>query len=131
MQRMLLIGVLAWMPATALGQQIYKCVADGQVSYQSMPCADGREPARTWDHGSYAPPVPTPQPAARQERKGPSTARVREYRDEARQARRGRPDRCESARRQREARLQAERIGRRSMELRRKLDRMVAEACQR
>ncbi len=130
MQRMLLIGALAWMPAPAMAQHVYKCVESGQVSYQSTPCQDGRTPARTWEHGSYAPPPPTAVGATGQSRARPAVARLRDQR-EARPASAGRPDRCETARRRSEARLQAERIGHRSMELRRKLDRDVADACQR
>ena len=131
MHRILLIGVLAWTPATALAQHVYKCVSGGQTSYQSSLCSDGSAPVRTWDHGSYAPPAPQPMPASRTSRSRAASQVVGTVRREAARARTAErsPGRCESARQKRESTLQAERIGKRSMKLRRKLDAMVAKAC--
>ncbi|ADV27392.1 hypothetical protein Psesu_1545 [Pseudoxanthomonas suwonensis 11-1] len=130
MRRILIIAMLASLPATAPAQQIHKCVAgNGEVSYQSDPCGDGREAAKTWEHGEYAPAAPVQLPASSRttsgssRRGGASSTRV----DPSSTAER----RCEAARRQRESILQHERIGQRSMELRRELDRRVAEACNR
>ena len=131
MHRILLIGALAWTPATAMAQHVYKCVSGGQTSYQSSPCSDGSAPVRTWDHGSYAPPAPQPMPASRTSRPRATSqvvGTVHHERTRARTPDRS-PGRCESARRQREFTLQAERIGKRSMKLRRKLDAMVVKAC--
>src|SRR5690606_35988418 len=103
----------------------------GQTSYQSSPCSDGSAPVRTWDHGSYAPPAPHPMPASRTSRSRAASQVVGTVRREAARARTAErsPGRCESARQKRESTLQAERIGKRSMKLRRKLDAMVAKAC--
>lgn len=133
MHRILLIGVLAWMPATAMAQHVYKCVAGGQTSYQSSPCDDGSAPVRTWEHGRYAPAATPPVPTPRTSRPRTSTQATGGTRRAGAQAARTTTSRsaarCEAARRKRESTLQAERIGHRSMKLRRELDARVAAAC--
>ena len=132
MHRILLIGVLAWTPHAAMAQHVYKCVAGGQTSYQSSPCGDGSAPVRTWEHGSYAPPATQPVAVARTSRpRAPSQAAGGTWRTGAQAVRTANRSaaRCEAARRKRESTLQAERIGHRSMKLRRELDAKVAAAC--
>lgn len=50
------VALLALLPLAASAQQVYKCVKDKEVSYQSSPCDDGKEPEKVWDNGSYRPP---------------------------------------------------------------------------
>ncbi|RRN55364.1 DUF4124 domain-containing protein [Pseudoxanthomonas sp. SGNA-20] len=132
MHRILITAALAWLPASgASAQQIHKCVAaDGGVSYQSAPCGEGQQPARTWDHGQYAPPAPMQLPAARDSRSARETGR-RGYATASRRigTSTAADDRCEAARRHRDSVLRNERVGQRSIELRRRLDQLVADAC--
>lgn len=134
MHRMLFIGALAWMPVAAPAQQVYKCVSAGQVSYQSSPCAGDSELAGIWDHGEYAPPTPQRLPMGDAGRpvRGSSTREGYNHRATASRhidSSTAADRRCETARRRRETILRNESIGKRSMELRRRLDREVAEAC--
>lgn len=91
MKKALLFALLGIAAASQAGAQgLYKCKADGKVTYQSMPCAKGGEVLEV-------PPPPTPaQVKAAQER-------VKEDRDRANQlAARNREERERRAREERD-----------------------------
>lgn len=68
MMRTLILWLIC-LPAAAQAQQVFKCVAGIEVSYQSTPCVDGHVVERTWDYGQYQPPDRTGQDRTRSEQR--------------------------------------------------------------
>lgn len=134
MHMRVMLAALALLPVQSGAQQVHKCVSGGDVSYQSEPCQDGRAATRTWDHVDYAP-VPEAELRRIAETERATRRRDQELRRQATGVRAAtvrtdpRQRRCDAARQARTEALRAERIGQRSMELRRKLDENVASAC--
>lgn len=121
-----LILVLAVLPPPA--NVLRKCVAaDGAVSYQALPCAEGSE--QRWVQPVKPDPTPVPRAAAPPERA--AAPRVRAGAAEPSRPRRDpRRERCEAARRS--ADEQRDRLWNRlSFDQRSALDAQVARACAR
>ena len=91
MKKALLFAVLAFAATSQAGAQgLYKCKADGRVTYQSMPCAKGGEVLEV-------PPPPTPAQAKAAEQ------RLQEDRERVKQlSARNREDRERKSREERE-----------------------------
>ncbi|WP_407469541.1 hypothetical protein ABFU38_10425 [Xanthomonas campestris pv. raphani] len=118
---------------SAQGQQVYKCVAGKQVTYQSEPCLPGQA-VKAWeakpeqiDYSNQA----RLDAMSRQLRASNSAAPAYYPQGEAMGAAIGMSRdqrRCENAKRERQRRLDA--VGhRRTFELSRRLDDMVYDAC--
>ncbi|MBW8311516.1 MAG: hypothetical protein K0M64_05715 [Rhizobium sp.] len=121
-----LILVLAVLPPPA--NLLRKCVAaDGAVSYQALPCAEGSE--QRWAQPVKPDPVSAPRAAAPAERTAASRTRAG-VADPARPRRDPRRERCEAARR--DADEQRDRLWNRlTFDQRSALDAKVARACAR
>lgn len=121
-----LILMLAVLPPPA--SVLRKCVAaDGAVSYQALPCAEGSD--QRWAQPVKPDPVPAPRAAAPPART--SAPRIRASgADPPRPRRDPRRERCEAARRS--ADEQRDRLWNRlSFDQRSELDAKVARACAR
>ncbi|KFN43248.1 hypothetical protein N790_11090 [Arenimonas malthae CC-JY-1] len=126
MNPLTLILVLAVLPPPA--NVLRKCVAaDGAVSYQALPCAEGSQ--QRWAQPVKPDPAPVPRAAPAAERAG--TARPRaSVADPPRPRRDPRRERCEAARR--DADEQRDRLWNRlTFDQRSALDAKVARACSR
>lgn len=132
----LIAMILVLLPATAQAQQIFKCVAGSEVSYQSSPCEDGKAPEKTWDHGHYQPPqqsdlqrIEQVQRATRK-RNSAATSRPRTARSTTSEATEAKSSigRCEAAKAHRDRELY--KLGpRKSIEALRAWDGYIADAC--
>lgn len=138
--RMAILLSLVFIAPTGNAQQVYKCVAGKDVSYQSAPCSQTQKIAKQWDA------TPEPEPSAEELRE----REAKRQRDEAESARLRRAsntgparvrksgaraslastggNRCDAAKARREAKLKA--VGlKRTFDLLRKLDDAVYDAC--
>ena len=128
-----MIFLLALMPFVADAQDVFKCVDDGAVSYQSSPCAVGQATERAWEYADYQP----PSEADLQRLHALQASQARE-RKAASSLRRGRPStsasgessigRCERAKAHRDRELYAAGV-RKSMQKLREWDSHVDAAC--
>lgn len=141
--RRAILLTLAWLPAAAAAQQVFKCVAGDEVAYQSAPCAAGQATEKAWEHGTYAPPDETHlqrirqmEAASRQrdmERRnasGPARSNSSRRGTSTGTAARGKSSigRCDAAKAQRDRELYQLGPWRKIEDLRRQ-DKAVAEAC--
>ncbi len=108
-------------PPRAVPMQVFKCLDDGQVSYQSLPCAGA--PAKAWTVLRLPPAAPSVvvPPAARGE---PRSRRLAPARRNARAV----ESACAKARRQREAAFRKAGL-KRGFALSSEWDNKVHEAC--
>lgn len=138
--RMAILLSLVFIAPMGNAQQVYKCVAGKDVSYQSAPCSQGQKIAGQWD----ATPEPEPsaeelrERAAERRRDEAESARLRRASNAAGRARArtssgraslaGTGNRCDAAKARREAKLKS--VGlKRTFDLLRKLDDAVYDAC--
>lgn len=123
---------LAVMPFSACAQQVFKCVGDGAVSYQSAPCSAGQAAQKTWEYASYQPSPeagverPQVQPASPgRSRRASSPPRQRRAASTAAESSIGR---CERAKAHRDRELYKAGI-RKSMQKLRSWDAYIDDAC--
>lgn len=131
-----LIVLFMILVAPAKAQQVYKCVKDKDVSYQSAPCDATQTVARQWD--ATPDPEPSGEDARRREHaesmrpsratgmqrtRSASTSRQRNH-----GTRKPGMSPCDAAKARREAKLNA--VGlKRTFDLLRRLDETVHQAC--
>ena len=125
--------LLALMPLVADAQQVFKCVDDGAVSYQSSPCAVGQATERAWEYADYQP--PSEADLQRLHALQASQARERKAASFSRRGRSGASasggssiGRCERAKAHRDRQLYAAGV-RKSMQQLRQWDAHVETAC--
>lgn len=129
----LLFSILLIAPS-GKAQQVYKCVKDGDVSYQSMPCDGTQSLVKQWEA------APEPEPPEVELR--PRQAKPRRHETDSKPRNRTHSEsragtissisaagnRCKAAKARRQAKLTS--VGlKRTFDLLRKLDDAVHEAC--
>lgn len=138
--RVVILSFIFFTASAASAQQVYKCVSDSEVSYQSAACDATQKVAKQWDA------TPEPEPTVDELRQ----RRLKIQRDRAESAqlsraagterarsgssrqntgsRRSSMSHCDAAKARREAKLESAGL-KRTFDLLRKLDDAVNEAC--